>query len=80
MNILHVRNVPDDIYNRLKQLADANLRSLSAQVIEMLAQGINEEDLRLKQSEILASIHRRRFSTPENFPKSIDLLHEDRQR
>jgi antitoxin FitA len=80
MNILHVRNVPDDIYDRLKQLADANLRSLSAQVIEMLAQEINNEDLRLKQGELLASIRRRRFAPPENFPKSTELLHEDRQR
>ena len=80
MNILHVRDVPDDLYNRLKQLASANLRSLSAQVIEMLVREVSEEDLHLKQSDILSSIRRRRFTPPKNALESIDLLREDRGR
>jgi len=36
MAILHVRNVPEDLYNRLKQRAKAQRRSLSAEVISLL--------------------------------------------
>jgi predicted transcriptional regulator len=80
MNTLHVRSVPDDLYNRLQQLAKARNRSLSAQVITMLAQAIEDEDRRKKQNKTLASIRRRRFKIPKNGPSSLDLLHEDRTR
>ena len=36
MAILHVRNVPDDLYERLKKRAAAERRSLSAEVIALL--------------------------------------------
>jgi plasmid stability protein len=36
MPILHVRNVPDELYSRLKQQAQAKNRSISAEVILLL--------------------------------------------
>ncbi len=80
MNTLHVRSVPDDLYERLQQLARARNRSLSAQVITMLAQAIEIEERRKKQAKTLKSIQRRRFKPPRNAPSSLDLLREDRTR
>jgi plasmid stability protein len=80
MNILHVRSVPDDLYQQLQRLARARNRSLSAQVVEILAQAVAEDALRLEQSAALNSIRRRRFSLPEQAPTSLELLHEDRAR
>jgi plasmid stability protein len=80
MNILHVRSVPETLYLRLKELAAARNRSLSAQVIEMLSQAVEEEDLRQRQVQILDSIRRRRFKPPESAPSSLELLREDRER
>jgi len=80
MNTLHVRSVPDDLYERLQKLAHAKNRSLSAQVITMLAQAIEDEERRKKQAKILTSIHRRRFKAPKNAPSSLELLREDRGR
>jgi len=80
MNTLHVRSVPDDLYERLQQLARARNRSLSAQVITMLAQAIEIEERRKKQAKTLKSIQRRRFKAPRNAPSSLDLLREDRTR
>lgn len=80
MNTLHVRSVPDDLYQRLQQLARARNRSLSAQVVEILSQSLDEEELRLKQASVLASIRRRRFSPPAESLTSLDLLREDRKR
>lgn len=80
MNTLHVRSVPDDLYKRLQQLARARNRSLSAQVITMLAQAIEIEERRKKQAKTLKSIQRRRFKAPRNAPSSLDLLREDRTR
>jgi predicted transcriptional regulator len=80
MNTLHVRSVPDELYERLQQLAHARNRSLSAQVITMLAQAIEDEERRKKQVKTLTSIQRRRFKAPRNAPSSLDLLREDRTR
>jgi plasmid stability protein len=80
MNTLHVRSVPDDLYVRLQKLAQAKSRSLSAQVIIMLTQAIEDEERRRKQAKTLTSIRRRRFTPPKNVPTSLDLLQEDRSR
>jgi plasmid stability protein len=80
MNTLHVRSVPDDLYERLQQLANSRNRSLSAQVITMLAQAVEDEERRKKQARILNSIQRRRFKAPKNAPSTLELLREDRGR
>lgn len=80
MNTLHVRSVPDDLYERLRHLARARNRSLSAQVIMMLTQAIEDEERRRSQSKALTSIRRRRFKAPQTTPSSLQLLRADRKR
>ncbi|MCJ7624596.1 MAG: hypothetical protein MUO76_13935 [Anaerolineaceae bacterium] len=80
MPILHVRNVPEGLYARIKQQAAAQNRSISAHVITLLTYAAEH---RLQyQSEILNGIQRRRFFTPvnEGAPNSTTLLREDRER
>lgn len=80
MPILHVRNVPDDLYNRIKIQAQAKNRSLSAEVILLLDRALAEADH--SQAEVLDNIRRRRFFRPAaaNAPDSATLLREDRGR
>ena len=80
MNTLHVRSVPDDLYSRLQQLANARNRSLSAQVITMLAQALEDEERRKSQLKKLSAIQRRRFKAPKNALSTLALLKEDRTR
>ena len=80
MNTLHVRSVPDNLYNRLQQLAQSKNRSLSAQVLTLLEQALDIEERRKKQAKVLSSIQRRRFTAPKNAPASLELLKEDRTR
>jgi plasmid stability protein len=80
MSILHVRNVPQDLYLRLKQRAETRRRSLSAEVITLLEWAIEEVD---RSSELsLESIRQRRFFEPASAgaPDSTTLLREDRER
>ena len=79
MSILHVRNVPQALYTRLKQRADTRRRSLSAEVITLLEWAIEE----VERAELsLESIRRRRFFEPASVgaPDSTTLLREDRER
>jgi plasmid stability protein len=80
MNTLHVRSVPEDLYRRIQSLANQKNRSLTAQVITLLEQAVENEDQRAKHAEVLKSIQRRRFKLPENATSSLELLNEDRNR
>lgn len=80
MNTLHVRSVPDDLYKRIQLMASTKNRSLSAQVITLLAQAVDAEERRMKQAKVLDSIQRRRFKAPKKAPASLELLREDRGR
>ena len=80
MSTLHVRSVPDDLYTRVQELARLSSRSLSAQVVTMLYQALEEEERRRQQGQALRSIRRRRFAPPTSAPLSTELLREDRQR
>ncbi len=79
MTTLHVRSVPDDLYQRLQRLAEARNRSLSAEVVTLLAAALDAEERQSKQAQVLTSIRRRRFHPPAHTPASLDLLHEDRE-
>ena len=76
----HVRSVPEDLYQKIQKLAEARGRSLSAQIVTILTQALEDEQSRQAQSKVLASIHRRRFSASRKVPSSLELLHEDRER
>ena len=80
MPTLHVRSVPEDLYTRVQELARTSSRSLSAQVVTLLYEALEEEERRLQQGSALRSIRRRRFAPPEGTPASTDLLREDRGR
>jgi plasmid stability protein len=80
MQTLHVRSVPDELYNRLRALAQSEQRSLSAQVILMLDRALEDEARHQDQAQILAEIRRRRFTPPPTAPDSVEMVREDRNR
>ena len=80
MPTLHVRSVPEDLYLEIQRLAEMKNRSLSAQVVTMLAEALQNEKRRQVQAKALTSIQRRRFVAPKKAPSSLTLLREDRTR
>ncbi len=80
MATLHVRSVPDDLYQQLWSMAQTTQRSLSAQVVTMLQRAIEEEQRRQQQAQVLEAIRRRRFTPPVGAPTAVELLGEDRAR
>ena len=80
MPTLHVRGVPEEIYDGLQTMAQRNQRSLSAQVVTMLGQALQAEARRQQQGRLLDSIRRRRFRPEQGTPDSLDLLRADRAR
>jgi plasmid stability protein len=80
MAILHVRNVPQELYERLQRRAEAQRRSLSAEVITLLTWAVEEAER--SPEATLAGIRERRFFRPEEVgaPDSTAILRQDRGR
>lgn len=80
MPILHVRNVPDDLYERIRQRAGRQNWSISAEVIILLDKALAEAEL--SQAELLENIRLRRSFRPldQGAPGSTTLLRQDRER
>jgi plasmid stability protein len=80
MSTLHVRNIPENLYQRIQRRAQAQGRSITAEVVSLLERAIEDADT--EQEQVLAGIRRRRFFNPSEVgaPDSTTLLREDRQR
>lgn len=80
MPTLHVRNIPDTLYDRLRRRAQTQNRSLSAEVVILLDYALEETEH--SQAVLLDNIRRRRFFNPAqaNAPDSTTLLRQDRNR
>ena len=80
MPTLHVRNVPDALYEEIRTRAEAGSRSFSAEVVVLLQRAVEER--RPSPGEILQQIRRRRSFRPAavGAPGTSSLLREDRER
>ncbi|AFY35232.1 Arc family DNA-binding protein [Calothrix sp. PCC 7507] len=88
MATLYVRNLPDDLYAKLQELAASEHRSINAQVITLLEQALKteaqqaEDQNRQNVLKVLEESRRRRRLNPADFglPDSTELIREDRDR
>ena len=80
MAILHVRNVPENLYELIRRQAQEQNRSISAQVVHLLERAVLESPQ--AQGEILELTRRRRSLNPERVgaPDSLSLIRQDRDR
>jgi antitoxin FitA len=88
MATLYVRNLPDDLYAKLQELAASEHRSINAQVITLLEQALKtetqqtEDERRKNVPKLLEEIRLRREQLPTNieWPDSTAMIREDRDR
>jgi plasmid stability protein len=55
---LHVRNIPPDLYRRLKRLSASHGRSLSGEVVEILSQALRQDEARKRHNKALDNLMR----------------------
>lgn len=81
MATLYVRDVPDELYERLKREAAGSRRSLSAETIEVLERSLRAAP-RVSVGEFLAHAREvRERSRPRADSKTaVELIREDRER
>jgi len=74
MPTLYVREIPEQVYQTAQRIAQEQGRSLSAYVITVLEQAIEDEKVRQKRSQALARIRRRRRPLPPGAPDSVEII------
>lgn len=75
---LHIRNVPQVVYEALRRRADRSGRSLNAEVIETLeASTTDEADAEARIAQLDA--FRREWLAPADMPKPEQLIREARE-
>jgi len=76
MATLHVRDVPDETYEALRERAAERRTSISAEAIRLLERALRTD--RAKVNELLAEIEATRVEAEPNAPSAADLIRQDR--
>ena len=81
MAILQVRDVPEELYQALSELAKQDNRSISQQTIVILKQALNYEENKVKKRKrLLEKIRAHKIINADAFPDPAELIREDRDR
>ena len=81
MPTLYVENVPDDLYEALRNRARSNRTSISAEVLSLLRQNVPTVRELARRKEFLKRVLRLRARRPEaNGPSAEEMLRQDRAR
>lgn len=81
MATLHVRNVPDDLYERLRREARASRSSIGAETVSLLRRALpGRRQLSLGELRTRARETRRLHRAAPGSPSAVELIREDRER
>jgi plasmid stability protein len=83
MATLYVENVPDDLYEALRERAREHRKSITAEVLDLLADNLVTAAERKARQQFLKQAQRLRSHRPRSaaaFPSSEELQREDRRR
>ena len=79
MSQILVRNLDEDVVERLKRRAKRDGRSLQSEVKSILEQAANELKVDIETARKLCEQYRKRFKG-RKFPDTVELICEDRNR
>lgn len=83
MPTLYVENVPEDLYEALRSRSQENRKSISAEVIALLAENLPTSSEPARRKKLVDRIRKLRSSgvSPQApFPRSEQMRREDRAR
>jgi hypothetical protein len=82
MPVLHLDNVPEELYGRIEQLAAAEQIPLTEETLRLLRQAVdmNRPASRANVLPLLEEMRRTRITPVPGTPDSVELLREDRGR
>jgi hypothetical protein len=81
MPLLQVRDMPEDLYKSLAEIAEQDNRSIAQETIVLLKRALNfKESRQSRRKRILAEIRNNPIKDVEALPDPVALIREDRER
>ena len=81
MPLLQVRDIPEDLYKKLADVAEQDNRSIAQETIVLLKEALNyKENRKARRKSLLNEIHNNPVKNSNTFPDPADLIREDRER
>jgi plasmid stability protein len=83
MPTLYVENVPEDVYEALRARAQGNGKSISAEVLALLAESVPTPRELARRRDVVTRMRKIRSRQPGQggpFPSTEQMLREDRSR
>ena len=89
MPVLHLDNIPDELFRRIEQLAAADRMPVAEETVHLLQQAVALKQASgeagtpppvRSQREVLDDIGRLRWTPPPGSPGVVEMLREDRGR
>lgn len=81
MPLLQVREMPDDLYEKLAMVARSENRSIAQETIVLLRQALDlPVERRARRMQTLQEIESLELTDTERFPNPSELIREDRER
>lgn len=86
MPVLHLENVPDELFRRIEQLAAADALPVPEATVKLLQRAVNlyppsrHQVSRSDVKAVLDRMERNRITPAPGTPDSVELLREDRNR
>ena len=79
--LLQVRDMPEDLYKTLAEIAEQDNRSIAQETIYLLKKALNyKESRQSRRKRILTEIHSNPIKDVEALPDPAALIREDRER
>jgi plasmid stability protein len=82
MATLYVENVPDDLYEALRERARSRRRSIAAEVLALLEQNVpTKKELKARQAATKRMLRLKLRRLPsEDYVPVVEMIREDRER
>jgi plasmid stability protein len=83
MATLYVENVPDELYEALRNQAKARRRSIAAEVLALLEENVpTARELKSRHEWVrkLARLRKQQQTSDRSFPSAEEMIREDRER
>jgi len=81
MPLLQVKDLPEDVYEKLSLVAAADNRSIAQETIVLLRKALGmKKERRARRKKLFEEIRSRKIPNVDSFPDAAELIREDRTR
>ena len=81
MPLLHVRDIPQELYETISRVAQAENRSIAQQTVVLLKNALNiTQERKSRRKAVLREIDNLNIKKADKFPDPAKLTREDRDR